>query len=177
LNQKVKSHWIIFIFALTTVVILSFHVKARSQHSGKNSFTVSKADSALFYSLVAKYARSIDQGDTVLASEIWAKTGEVSFIHPRGNEYGWEGVKKIIKMFHDNFTFRKLSCFNLKTATYKDVAWLEFFWVFDATMKPDNTVVQTKGRETQIWKKTNHQWQLVHVHYSGMPVTGQGQGF
>jgi hypothetical protein len=134
-------------------------------------------DSILFNTLVAKYVQSIDQADTVLASEVWSHTGEISFINPSGNEYGWNGVKNIYKIFRDYFSTRKLSFFDVKYADYGNVAWLEFYWIFDATLKMNNIPVQTKGRETQIWRKVNYEWRLVHVHYSGMPVTGQGQGF
>jgi hypothetical protein len=140
-----------------------------------NSQTVT--DSLLFNNLVAQYTLSIDQADTVLGSDVWSHTDEVSFINPRGNEYGWNGVKNIYNMFKENFTTRKLSFYDLKFADYGNVAWLEFYWVFDATLKINNSRVQTKGRETQIWRKVNLEWRLVHVHYSGMPVTGQGQGF
>jgi hypothetical protein len=64
-----KTHWIIFVLALSTAMILSCPVNSQLRHSGKQARSVSKADSILFNSLVAKYARSIDQGDTVLASE------------------------------------------------------------------------------------------------------------
>lgn len=136
---------------------------------------ISKSDSTLFVSLVAQYAKSIDEADTVLGSKLWAHTSEVSFINPSGNEYGWNGIKNIYNLFRDNFSARKLSFFNLKTAVYDDVAWVEFFWVFDARI--NNNSVQTKGRETQIWREINNEWRLVHVHYSGMPATGQGQDF
>ena len=33
---------------------------------------------------------------------------------------------------------------------YSDVAWTEFYWVFDATFKNDNSPLQTKGRENQM---------------------------
>jgi ketosteroid isomerase-like protein len=55
-------------------------------------------------------------------------------------------------------------------------AWLEFYWVFDAVTTIDNGKVQTKGRETQIWRKTGNDWHLIHVHYSDMPATVQAQG-
>jgi ketosteroid isomerase-like protein len=140
-----------------------------------NSQTVT--DSMLFNNLVAQYTHSIDQADTVLGSEVWSHTDEVSFINPGGNEYGWNGVKNIYNMFKENFTTRKLTFHDVKFADYGNVAWLEFYWVFEGTLKTNNSFVQTKGRETQIWRKVNQEWRLVHVHYSGMPETGQGQGF
>jgi hypothetical protein len=156
-----------------TTIFISYSANSQTSQP-KNQYVT---DSALFNTLVAQYVLSINQADTVLASKVWAHTGEVSFINPRGNEYGWNGVKNIYQMFKDNFSTRKLSFFDLKYADYGNVAWMEFYWVFDATLKMNNNPVQTKGRETQIWRKVNDEWRLVHVHYSGMPVTGQGQGF
>jgi SnoaL-like domain len=170
-----------FLSRITLVIIALFVliIAANSQTVKRvnQSVQTSKSDSTLFTFLVAHYAKSIDDADTLLASKLWSDSPEISFINPRGNEYGWNGVKNIIKMFGDNFSVRKLSCFDIKVANYGDFAWLEFHWVFDATPRINNNPVQTKGRETQIWRKIQNEWRLVHVHYSGMPVRGQGQGF
>ena len=80
-------------------------------------------------------------------------------------------------MFSTAFTKRKLQYFNEHWTNYGNVAWVEFHRVFDAVFAHNNQPVQTKGRETQIWKKNQGQWKLVHVHYSGMPLNGQEQGF
>lgn len=128
-------------------------------------------DSIVFNGLVSRYVHSIDMADTSLGAAIWSPTSEISFINPSGNQYGWDGIKTIYNMFRDNFSYRKLTYHDLKFANYGNVAWLEFYWVFDANFKTDNNPVQTKGRETQIWRKVNQEWRLVHVHYSGMPGT------
>lgn len=73
-------------------------------------------------------------------------------------------------MFAENFTARKLNFFDEKVNIYGNVAWIEFYWVFDGTLKYNNSSVQTKGRETQIWRKLNKEWRLVHIHYSDMPA-------
>ena len=50
--------------------------------------------------------------------------------------------------------------------------------MFDATFTGENPIpMQTKGRETQVLKKIGNEWSIVHVHYSGMPVTGESEGF
>jgi hypothetical protein len=131
----------------------------------------------VFAGLLRRYEKSIDDADTVLAAKLWAKTSEVSFIHPRGTEYGWSGVKNVIRMFAEGFSKRELHGSEEKVIVYGDVAWLTFTWVFDATFKANKQPIQTKGRETQIWRKIKGEWKLVHVHYSGMPVTERGQGF
>lgn len=43
--------------------------------------------------LITKYGRSIDNADIDLAAELWSNTADVSFIHPRGHEHGWEVVR------------------------------------------------------------------------------------
>lgn len=46
--------------------------------------------------LISKYAQSVYQAsDPTLASQIWSKSPEASFIHPRGHEHGWEEIKGI----------------------------------------------------------------------------------
>lgn len=135
-----------------------------------------QSKNAAFETFISKYEASINEADTLAGAAIWLKAPEVSFIHPRGTEYGWKGIKNVYDMFATVFTTRKLRASNLKVAEYGDVAWLTFEWVFDAVMK-DGKPLQTKGRETQILRKVNKEWKLVHVHYSAMPVTGNGQGF
>ena len=44
--------------------------------------------------VIDAYAKSIDDADINLASEIWSSSEEASFIHPRGHERGWEQVKR-----------------------------------------------------------------------------------
>jgi SnoaL-like domain len=171
-----KSPGINLIIVFATTLILNNPANSQTEQKSQ-SIKIPLPDSVFFNSLVALYAHSIDQADTILASELWAPTDEISFINPGGTEYGWNGVKNIYKMFKDNFSTRKLSFFDVKFAYYNDVSWLTFYWIFDGTLRINNSSVQTRGRETQIWKKVNREWRLVHVHYSGMPVTGQGQGF
>jgi len=172
-----KSLGVNLIVAFAATLILSNPANSQTGQQKSQSIEIPKPDSIFFNSLVALYAQSIDQADTILASKLWALTAEISFINPRGTEYGWNGVKNIYKMFKDNFSTRKLSFFDVKFAYYGDVSWLTFYWIFDATLRMNSSSVQTRGRETQIWRKLNSEWRLVHVHYSGMPVTGQGQGF
>ena len=137
------------------------------------------ADQAAIRSLIATYARSIDAADAVLASTVWASTPEVSFIHPRGHEHGWPAIRTNVyeQMMGQTFTERKLSVKDIVVSCYGDAAWAEFYWDFAAKLRTDGSAVATHGRETQVYRKIDGAWRLVHVHYSGMPVTGERQGF
>jgi len=128
--------------------------------------------------LIDKYAKSVSQADTNLASEIWFTNGEVSFIHPAGHEHGWEQVRTNVyeRLMGATFSERKLMVRDVAVRVHGDTAWAEFYWDFTAKYKIDGAPLNTRGRETQIYRKTDRGWRIVHVHYSGMPVRGERQG-
>lgn len=130
--------------------------------------------------VIAKYAKSIDEADLNMALEIWLNSPEVTFIHPKGYERGFEEVKNnfYIKTMENNFSERRLNVFDISIQIYGDTAIAEFYWYFIAKFKEDGAIIETKGRESQVFvKNENSDWKLVHVHYSNMPVTGEREGF
>ncbi|NSW52250.1 MAG: nuclear transport factor 2 family protein [Anaerolineae bacterium] len=128
---------------------------------------------------VNDYARSINDADTDAAEQIWSTSDDVTLIHPRSHEHGWDQVKTEFyeKTMRDRFSQRHLEVFDLSIYPYESVVIVEFYWVFDAVFRIDGSAHQTKGRETQVFHDVNGQWLLKHVHYSGMPVTGEREGF
>jgi ketosteroid isomerase-like protein len=129
--------------------------------------------------MIAKYAKSIDDADTTLASQIWSDSPEVSFIHPLGHEHGLEQIKQNVygHLMGETFSERKLSVHDIFTHVYGDTAWAEFYWDFAAKFRKDGSPITTHGRETQVYRKEKGSWRLVHVHYSGMPIKEERQGF
>jgi len=129
--------------------------------------------------IINKYEQSIDHADTNLAAEIWSHSAEVSFIHPRGHERGWEEVKRNFyeETMRARFSERKLRIRDVRIHVYKDTAWVEFYWNSVATFQSDGATHTSTGRESQVYRKDEHRWVLVHVHYSGRPVTGEREGF
>jgi len=125
-----------------------------------------------FRLLVAAYARSIDAADTKLASEIWSTNSDVSFIHPQGHEHGLDQIKQNVytRLMGQTFSERKLTPKQIVVHAYSDTAWVEFYWDFAAKLRSDGSAVETHGRETQIYRREQGRWRLVHVHYSGMPA-------
>ena len=121
--------------------------------------------------ILEDYKRSVNEADTLLAKTFWLTNSEVSFIHPGGHEIGWEAIKQgIYERFGRLFTTRDLKSYKERISMYGDMAVLEFYWIFDATFAGDDPVpVQTKGRESQVLKKIDDHWRIVHIHYSGMP--------
>jgi ketosteroid isomerase-like protein len=129
--------------------------------------------------MIVKYAKSIDDANTLLASEIWSDSPEVSFIHPLGHEHGLQQIKENFykHLMGDTFSQRKLSIHDVSAHVYGETAWAEFYWDFAAKFRKDGSPITTHGRETQVYRKEQGRWRLVHVHYSGMPVTEERKGF
>lgn len=136
-----------------------------------------EADRTVIKEIISRYATSINNADDDLAGKIFLQSNTISFIHPKGHAKGWDGVKgNIYGMFEKMFTYRTLNIYNEEIEIYGDTAVAVFCWKFGATFT-DNTVIQTEGRETQVYHKVNGDWKIVHVHYSHMPVTGEKNGF
>jgi ketosteroid isomerase-like protein len=129
------------------------------------------ADAAI-RGLIGTYAKSVEADDTTLASTVWATAPDVSLIHPRGHERGWEAIRRTFyeQTMVQRFSERKLTVKDLAIHSYDDTAWAEFYWDFAAKRRTDGTPQATQGRETQIYRKINGAWRLIHVHISGMPV-------
>ena len=128
--------------------------------------------------LIAKYAKSVGDADTELASQIWWNSAEASFIHPLGHEHGFEQIKQNVytRLMGGTFSERKLSVHDVAVQVLGDAAVAEFDWTFTAKLRKDGSPVTTRGRETQVYRKMPDGWRLVHVHYSAMPVS-EDRGF
>jgi ketosteroid isomerase-like protein len=129
--------------------------------------------------IITKYAKSVDDADTTLASQIWWDSPEVCFIHPLGHEHGFDQIKQNLykRLMGETFSERKLTPRDITIHVYGDAAWAEFYWDFNAKFRKDGQPITTHGRETQIYRKMQGSWRIIHVHYSGMPSTQPGQGF
>jgi Xaa-Pro aminopeptidase len=151
----------------------------QSQARGDNSSEEKAADSGAIRDSIEKYAKSIDAADTTLAAEVWLDSPDVSFIHPLGHERSFEQIKQNVytRLMGENFSERKLSVHDVSIHIFGEAARAEFYWDFAAKFRKDGSPLTTHGRETQFYQKIQGRWRLVHVHYSGMPVTGERQGF
>ena len=143
------------------------------------SATESNSDVGQLQNLITTYRLSIDRADTTLANQIWSNAPEVSFIHPLGEEHGRAQVDQDVyqKLMGDTFSQRSLSVTDVSIHVYGDAAWSEFHWDFIAKFRKNGAPLHTLGRETQVYHKEQGHWRIVHVHYSGMPASGERQQF
>ncbi|MGV0780020.1 YybH family protein [Mycolicibacterium peregrinum] len=129
---------------------------------------------------VDAYLASIDAADSESGKELWETSERVSFIHPRGHEYGWDEVAKNFYGITMGATFSQRALRldgEPRITVYNDAAVIEFEWTFVALRVDNGETLRSVGRESQVFIRAEEDWKLVHVHYSGPPVTGAGQGF
>lgn len=120
---------------------------------------------------VGNYTRALDTGDVGLASRVWWDTKDVSAITPMGHSHGWDEVKGLYRFFNDNFTDRHLQARDIAVHLMGDTAWVEYNWRFDARSKANGMAIHSEGRESEVFRRIDGNWRIVHVHYSG-PATG-----
>ena len=156
----------LFVFAAVLSLPLSF---AAAQDT-------KPADSApgQIRALIDEYTQSIDAADPAMGAMVWLTTPEASFIHPLGEESGWDQIAAHVygKLMGQTFSKRSLTLAGEPVIrVFGDAAVAEFHWDFVATMRSNGSDVHTKGRESQLYVKfPDKGWRLVHVHYSGPAV-------
>jgi ketosteroid isomerase-like protein len=160
------------IFVLAVAFVFGYPGTAWTQEKGAS------ADELALRAVLSNYAKSVDDLDLNLAGQVWSHSPDVVFIHPRGTEVGFA---QIMEDFYTKtmgfFSQRELDLENPVIRIYGDTAWSEMTWTFHATVKNGGPKITTKGRETQVYHKENGAWHIVHVHYSGPPVTAALKGF
>jgi ketosteroid isomerase-like protein len=126
------------------------------------------ADSKAIHDLLGRYAKAVDTVDLKLLAQIWSHAPDVSFIYPLGEEHGFDAIEQNVfeKVMGGMFSARDLTMHDVMIYVNGAAAWSEFHWDFHATLRKDGSAVTTHGVETQVYRKENGQWRLVHVHYS-----------
>lgn len=82
------------------------------------------ADAKEINQIIQNYAKSIDNVDIPLAKSFWQTDESVSFIHPRGNEYGWNQIQDNFygKTMGETFSRRQLQVKDINIQVYGDTA-------------------------------------------------------
>ena len=160
---------------LSALVCAASFSCAQTTHPGRNS-----GDETRIRSLVERYMQSVDAADPALGATVWLPAPEVSFINPVGHEHGWDEIASEVytKLMGQTFSKRSLkNSSEIAVHVYGDAAVVEFDWDFVATLRSNGAPVHTTGRESQMYVNfPDKGWRLVHVHYSGPPVSVPSNG-
>jgi ketosteroid isomerase-like protein len=159
-------------------VLIAVASSSRAQDRATDADPAARAE---IRSLVDRYMQSIDDADTTLGAKVWSPRPDVTFINPVGHERGWDQIASEVygKLMGQTFLKRTLkNSSDVSIHLYGDAAVVEFDWDFQAILRSDGkTPVHTTGRESQVYVKLPQLgWRLVHVHYSGPPVSVPSNG-
>src|SRR6202035_3147960 len=83
--------------------------------------------------LIDGYTQSIDAADPEMGAKVWLTTAEASFIHPLGEESGWDQIAADVygKLMGQTFSKRSLKPAGEPTIhVFGDTAVAEFHWDF-----------------------------------------------
>ena len=158
----------------TTVLAMILAVSLLPVSEGRAQ---SATDDQQLHALLDNYATAVDTLDPNLIGSIWSHSPDVSFIHPRGTAIGFDQIRDdFYKNTMGLFSRRELILEKPAIHSYGETAWSEMTWTFHASFQSGQQIT-TSGRETQIYRKENGNWRIVHVHYSGPPDTRPLKGF
>ena len=126
------------------------------------------ADNLAIHRLLDQYVQAVNTVDLKLLAQIWSHSPDVSFIHPLGEEHGFDAIEHNVfeRVMGGMFSTRDLKMHDVMIYVNGDSAWSEFRWDFHAPLRRDGSAVTTHGVETQVYRKEEGKWRLVHVHYS-----------
>jgi ketosteroid isomerase-like protein len=159
-----RSLWVAALLFSTVPTVAAREPKAQEATKAKGEIRA----------LIEKYTQSIDAADPELGAQVWLTTPEASFIHPLGEESGWNEIAADVyhRLMGQMFSKRSLKLAAEPTIhLFGDAAVAEFHWDFAATLRSNGSPVHTMGRESQVYVKVPDKgWRLVHVHYSGPSV-------
>ena len=128
-------------------------------------------DTTAIRSLIDQYAKAAATADPAIASRIWSTSPDITFIEPLGNLRGIAQIGDFyVRVIGGTFTDRHLALKKVSIHADGAAAWSEFDWDFTARLKSNGAPFESRGSETQIYRREPEGWRIVHVHYSGAQV-------
>jgi len=113
-----------------------------------------------------RYVTAVNQADEQILQGLWADIDRVSYVNPMQRLRTWGELEGFWQGFLKNsFTRRELSLSNVAIQSVGDAGWAVFDWEFNAT-QTDGKRSQTRGWETQVYRRTDRGWRIAHAHYS-----------
>lgn len=151
------------------IAVLTLAVVGAACHGNNND---TEKDTAAIRGVLGRYAQAADSADLQVVSGVWSNSPDITFIEPLGNLRGLAQIRDFYsRVIGATFANRHLTMKNVSIHVYGDTAWSEFDWGFSAKLKSSGTAFESRGTETQIYRREPGGWRIVHAHYSGAPVT------
>ena len=125
-----------------------------------------KTSDAELRHLMGVYAEAVNKADAKLGSQVWCGSADDSVTNPGGRWQGPQQIRAFYALLEDSYSERKLTFDDISIHSYGEFAWTEFTGDFAAKQRKDGTPVSFHAAETQIYRRSQRGWCLVHVQYS-----------
>jgi ketosteroid isomerase-like protein len=113
-----------------------------------------------------RYVTAVNGADDQMLRDLWAEPERISYVNPMQRLRTWDELQGFWQGFLKNsFTRRELTLSNVAIQSVGDAGWAVFDWEFNAT-QTDGKPSQTRGWETQVYRRTDRGWRIAHAHYS-----------
>jgi len=125
--------------------------------------------------LLNKYVLIVNAADSGSLRLLWANPDNISFVSPVQRFRTWKELQGFFDGFlKSSFTERQLKLSNVAISSAGETAWAVFDFEFNAKLQ-DGQPFQTRGWETQVYRRTDQGWRITHIHYSAAlpPPAGQ----
>lgn len=128
--------------------------------------TTDRAVSAEIERVLQQYVRAVNTADSDLLRTIWDPGDAASYVNPTQRLRTWEELERFWKGFlGGRFSAREFTPDSVAIRHLGDVGWVVFNWEFKATQR-DGQPYRQRGWETQVYRRTDRGWRIVHAHYS-----------
>ena len=116
--------------------------------------------------ILDQYVKAVNGADDQMLRDLWAEPERISYVNPMQRLRTWGELQGFWQGFLKNsFTRRELTLTNVAIQSAGDAGWAVFDWEFNAT-QTDGKPSQTRGWETQVYRRTDRGWRIAHAHYS-----------
>jgi ketosteroid isomerase-like protein len=157
-----------FIGPAALFIFIAVHSSASAQTRPATS--ADDATTADIKALLNRYVLAVNAADAGSLRLLWADPDKTSFVSPIQRFTTWKELQGFFEGFlKSNFTERQLTPTNVAISSAGDAAWAVFDWEFNAKLKGGEPF-QSRGWETQVYRRTDQGWRITHIHYSA-PVT------
>ena len=128
------------------------------------------SDAADIRAILDRYVKAVNDADENGFRELWAQPNDASYVNPLQRLRSWGELQGFWQSLMQRYSVRReLKATNVTIHTNGEAAWAVFDWDF-AGIQADGKPYQSRGWETQVYRKTDQGWRLAHVHYS-VPAT------
>lgn len=126
------------------------------------------ATAADIRAVLDRYQKAVNGADEQILRELLAEPERISYVNPMQRLHTWGELQGFWQGFlKSSFTQRELTVSNVAIQSVGDVGWAVFDWEFRA-IQTDGKPSQTRGWETQVYRKTDRGWRIAHAHYSAV---------